>query len=1343
MRFRKVLSVVLVAVMLFTVMSVGFTGMAVEVSNNSQYEILAGLLKNDYVKDLTNYTVTNTIPDDENGGFNGETRSFDYDHVVIAEDNAENAILKASNSFYLIAEDIMTYQYGYGCYDAATLVAAVSEKLLPKFSGAVKDESTGAVESEWQYYNVETILRYFAGNVLTINTANWFHSFAFVVITSANSVLEACNGIDEVPDTINTVIAVYEFTYTSVYNESMAKSYYAFAAPSAEKAWKNYGKAYGIESKKADAYLENQASAYLIDVKADTETKALLADIGEFFDGIIKLSETTVGERWDEKLSLTAQQKDKINADIKTLTASFSNEALAAVYGEKLGNMLVLGNKAKPTDEMPEREITGTDGGYTVDYVASEEKINGIIEKLDSLFSPDTAEEKKVSQQVNVIVKRLFEENIAGAENTADLEELMALIVDEYLISDNIINMLIQAIYPEFSVIGLVDPDIDLVTELDLALTPKALAEKLDGEKYAEAKAALMKADSWDSVIYTDVVWGVDGKESFVEAFAAAFSGIAPLVDCLAGNKDISMYDGIALLKAQNLYDSILVPMFSLMGVTAGAYTGIESLVLPLVSWFTDVLAKQPLGTVLIMIPAFAAELSKENNIFASAVAKAEIRIESADASISYGKTLAELLGAEYMSAFSSLDAFIREFVIITYYDQNTGKPLEVLFPALPTEELVALSADAAGNKAETLVLLARYVLTSFGYKANSYEPVITDCLGINLDEDFVGGKSVRDFVTGIMVRSDEVICAVAEFLSTSETGNFYEGEEYFYEITAIDYHESTLLNKVINPTYSYGTELKYSKYWTTEYADELADSFEPLLTDILVLFGVQGAENGLGYLLRAKLVESIFNNNTINSVFNLIYQFLADYNEQSGASISDMLFALFGVSYTPVDIADSLDEMMGYKTPASKALRMADSWDSLFNAEMGEDNTPVFTDVELDWGIYENKEKGMTIEDAFFRTLSALLTPFTFIVKNALLDENISVLGLTDIPGYAGYQYAFISLLETFLCPGVLSYEAYYNAAQESEANVFYNLFVPVKNLIERIYASPVATLKDIVPNVLFFASIGGFNDLINNLSHSLYVLADTLSPIVDVYDIIDDYLSDIKIGDTVLNISLPLDIDFDAVLEGFMDMLIGDSIEIEGVPIKTPVIDLYTLCVGSISYYRSKEGRITVRLDVGNGGVQLTCAIRTLSEILFYEENHEAIGQVVKKLVDNGKFDDYDAETITLIVDAIIGMVEDYHMIDMVLFVVHLLVTNFVPIADTVTDKFIASGLSIPILFESVNDTGAFINNIKLILGMGDTPLPDGSVDDGTAVSSIFAKIAAIFEKIWNMLRKLIPFI
>ena len=131
MRFRKSLSVFLAAVMLFTVMSVGFTGMAAEISYNDQYEILAGLLKNDYVKDLTNYTVTNTIPDDENGGFNGETRSFDYDHVVIAEDNAENAILEASNRFYLIAEELMTYQYGYGCYDAATLVAAVSEKLMP------------------------------------------------------------------------------------------------------------------------------------------------------------------------------------------------------------------------------------------------------------------------------------------------------------------------------------------------------------------------------------------------------------------------------------------------------------------------------------------------------------------------------------------------------------------------------------------------------------------------------------------------------------------------------------------------------------------------------------------------------------------------------------------------------------------------------------------------------------------------------------------------------------------------------------------------------------------------------------------------------------------------------------------------------------------------------------------------------------------------------------------------------------------------------------------------------------------------------------------------------------
>ena len=78
MRLKKILSVFLAAVMLYTAMSVGLTGVAAEIDYNAQYRMLAEALKNEHVRELTNYTVTNKTLDNGTEGFDQEARGFAY-----------------------------------------------------------------------------------------------------------------------------------------------------------------------------------------------------------------------------------------------------------------------------------------------------------------------------------------------------------------------------------------------------------------------------------------------------------------------------------------------------------------------------------------------------------------------------------------------------------------------------------------------------------------------------------------------------------------------------------------------------------------------------------------------------------------------------------------------------------------------------------------------------------------------------------------------------------------------------------------------------------------------------------------------------------------------------------------------------------------------------------------------------------------------------------------------------------------------------------------------------------------------------------------------------------------
>ena len=104
------------------------------------------------------------------------------------------------------------------------------------------------------------------------------------------------------------------------------------------------------------------------------------------------------------------------------------------------------------------------------------------------------------------------------------------------------------------------------------------------------------------------------------------------------------------------------------------------------------------------------------------------------------------------------------------------------------------------------------------GLGALAAEPIpqngeFVECFGLDMESELFMGLSLGDIVYNIMLHPDEAICALLELFYSNETGDFYKRDPYTYPIENINYHETTLLNKTINPTLTYGTDVKYSKY--------------------------------------------------------------------------------------------------------------------------------------------------------------------------------------------------------------------------------------------------------------------------------------------------------------------------------------------------------------------------------------------------------------------------------------------------------------------------------------------------------------------------------------------------
>lgn len=237
----------------------------------------------------------------------------------------------------------------------------------------------------------------------------------------------------------------------------------------------------------------------------------------------------------------------------------------------------------------------------------------------------------------------------------------------------------------------------------------------------------------------------------------------------------------------------------------------------------------------------------------------------------------------------------------------------------------------------------------------------------------------------------------------------------------------------------------------TTKLTDK---NFEKVYNEIDDLLSQFVKEGGSYSTVGAMISSSIYTNANINAAVLGIYKAMEDEGLLS-------VLGLLGINATPQGVAALLGD--GY-SKAYKALSGANSW--------GEVSLKGVT-----WGFSDGSRRG------FQNALTAVLRPLFPLLRTVLAGEDMVIMNSITVRGADGYNTAVIPVLEALGCStiGIKSYSSYKNSSAGD--GVLKNILEPVFDLLDGLCESPVKTIVDVLPNIVYFMESGSLEKCISNL--------------------------------------------------------------------------------------------------------------------------------------------------------------------------------------------------------------------------------------------------------------------
>lgn len=304
----------------------------------------------------------------------------------------------------------------------------------------------------------------------------------------------------------------------------------------------------------------------------------------------------------------------------------------------------------------------------------------------------------------------------------------------------------------------------------------------------------------------------------------------------------------------------------------------------------------------------------------------------------------------------------------------------------------------------------------------------------------------------------------------------------------------------------TYVQQMMAEMLYTDEMMNTLVGAIFPMLVDLLetqlvgAIGGLDGATvdaNGIPWL-------------DLNTLAGISGQ-LALYLDQARAGSHDggdqkdfvELFSELGLYVFPTSLADSLmmsnPAVYGVGTPIYTALKAAGrDWTALVCEDDPE--TPAVDEtkaLEFEWGVYDADtfiEAMGCILDSILPLLQAVLTDKTFeaAVSNAAIGYSPSLLGVDNVFIRGGMQLRIdpLNAWSTVITPlfEVLGVKKIPNVnASSSGYDIADALIGTLVDRIDEILADPLSSILDILPNLVYFLSMDSVQEIINSLNIKL----------------------------------------------------------------------------------------------------------------------------------------------------------------------------------------------------------------------------------------------------------------
>lgn len=147
----------------------------------------------------------------------------------------------------------------------------------------------------------------------------------------------------------------------------------------------------------------------------------------------------------------------------------------------------------------------------------------------------------------------------------------------------------------------------------------------------------------------------------------------------------------------------------------------------------------------------------------------------------------------------------------------------------------------------------------------------------------------------------------------------------------------------------------------------------------------------------------------------------------------------------------------------------------------------------------------GVTDRDSFFHALVSVLRPLYGVLDVLLNDAYLGLFDLVRLPGSNGYTSSIVPLMEAFSMYNIKTQYQYRQDIIKEYDALLLDIINPLWDLVEDVLSAPLQTVTAIIPNLALFIGNNGLCQIFDNLLTPISALIDSISPIVDLNDLLD----------------------------------------------------------------------------------------------------------------------------------------------------------------------------------------------------------------------------------------------